>query len=174
MTARQLLARTVSLGLIALAPVYAVTMRDRPQHSATATAAKAPQPAPTVQRHQPAREIPPTAHTAAARPLAERRPASRASRSRPRTPTDVLLSSTAYCLTGTMADGTRVDAYPPFTVAAGNRWALGTRLRVVELGITVTIRDRIGYGSDLDFAIPGDCHRAEAYGRRAVHVLPAS
>jgi 3D (Asp-Asp-Asp) domain-containing protein len=91
-------------------------------------------------------------------------------RATPPAGTGELLSSTAYCLTGTMADGTRVDAYPAWTVAAGNRWPLGTRLYVVELGITVRIRDRIGHGSDLDLALPGDCPAADRYGRRAVHV----
>lgn len=34
-------------------------------------------------------------------------------------------------------------------MAAGNRWPLGTRLRVQGIGI-VTVTDRIGWGSDLD------------------------
>lgn len=55
---------------------------------------------------------------------------------------------------------------------AANRWPLGTRLRVAPspVGGIVTVEDRIGYGSELDFAMPGDCAAARAWGRRAVTV----
>lgn len=78
------------------------------------------------------------------------------------------ISSTAYCLTGRMANGetARVGA------VAANRWPLGTRLRVTPspVGEIVVVADRIGSGSELDFALPGDCGAARAWGRRTVTV----
>ena len=79
------------------------------------------------------------------------------------------LSSTAYCETGLMANGrhTRRGA------VAGNRWPIGTRLRVNDSPYgpgTFVVEDRIGHGSELDFAIPGDCTAAREWGRRRVIV----
>jgi 3D (Asp-Asp-Asp) domain-containing protein len=80
-----------------------------------------------------------------------------------------LVESTAYCLTGFMADGHRTRR----GAVAANRWPIGTRLQVDRspgVGSIVTVEDRIGYGSDLDFALPGDCASATLWGRRAVEV----
>lgn len=77
------------------------------------------------------------------------------------------MSSTAYCLTGAMASGRRTYR----GAVASNDYPLGTRLRVSDgpygAGV-VTVEDRIGHGTELDFAMPGDCAGARAYGRRAV------
>lgn len=87
--------------------------------------------------------------------------------------TGPLLSSTAYCETGLMANGHRTHR----GAVAANRWPLGTRLHVTDSpygpGI-FTVEDRIGWGSDLDFAMPGDCEGARTWGRHPVHaqVLP--
>lgn len=61
---------------------------------------------------------------------------------------------------GAVAMGTRANPWPP----------LGTRLRVhpSPVGELVTVEDRIGHGSELDFALPGDCAAAIAWGRRPV------
>jgi 3D (Asp-Asp-Asp) domain-containing protein len=80
----------------------------------------------------------------------------------------VRVSSTAFCQIGTMADGHHVHA----GAAAGNRWPLGTHLRIVETGETVVIEDRIGWGSDLDIWMPS-CAEAIAYGRREIEVKAA-
>lgn len=76
------------------------------------------------------------------------------------------LSSTAYCETGLTASG----QHPYFGSAAGNRWPFGTRLHIVELGRDVIINDRIGRGSELDIAFPGNCPAARAYGRRTITI----
>lgn len=78
------------------------------------------------------------------------------------------VSATAYCLTGTMADGTPAHR----GAVAANRWPLGTRLRVSSspVGEIVTVEDRIGSGSDLDFALPGSCDEARSWGRRTITV----
>lgn len=78
------------------------------------------------------------------------------------------VSSTAYCLTGNMANGSPARR----GAVAANRWPIGTRLRVSPspVGEIVTVEDRIGSGSELDFALPGDCAGARAWGRRAVTV----
>jgi 3D (Asp-Asp-Asp) domain-containing protein len=77
------------------------------------------------------------------------------------------LSVTAYCDTGTMADGHRAR----WGAAAGNHWPFGTKLRVGGW-FTVTVEDRIRHGSDLDLAMPGNCPAALRWGRRAVTVAP--
>jgi 3D (Asp-Asp-Asp) domain-containing protein len=76
-------------------------------------------------------------------------------------------SSTAYCLTGTMADGTYTR---PGSVAS-NRHPLGTRLWVRGPGgrWRWVVRDRIGHSSELDFWQP-TCGRAFGWGRRTVTV----
>lgn len=112
--------------------------------------------APASSRHLPQRSTTP------ARPT----PTTRASRSEPGR--GVVVESTAYCLTGTMANGQRAHR----GAVAANRWPLGTRLRVTPspVGELVTVEDRIGHGSELDFAMPGDCAAARQWGRRAVTV----
>jgi hypothetical protein len=82
-----------------------------------------------------------------------------------------VLRSTAYCLTGTMASGR-----PTYIGAvASNAYALGTRLTVWpnpfdDPGMVFTVEDRHatsdanGYPTELDFAIPGECRRALAWG----------
>lgn len=80
------------------------------------------------------------------------------------------LESTAYCLTGRMANGQNTYR----GAVAANRWPLGTRLLVSSspagVGTRVTVTDRIGHGSSLDFALPGDCAGARSWGRRTVTV----
>jgi 3D (Asp-Asp-Asp) domain-containing protein len=75
--------------------------------------------------------------------------------------------STAYCITGTMADGTVTRAGS----AASNRHPLGTRITVLGGGPgglrRWTVRDRIGHSSQLDFWQPS-CGAALAWGRRTV------
>lgn len=79
------------------------------------------------------------------------------------------LSSTAYCDTGLMANGHRT--YRGAVAGPRHAWPLGTRLRVSDspygAGI-FTVTDRIGHGSQLDFAMPGDCAGARRWGRRTV------
>ena len=74
--------------------------------------------------------------------------------------------SSAYCLTGTMANGDRVHA----GAAASRRWRLGTRLQLAD-GTRVTITDRTAAGawSGLDIWM-ADCDAAIAYGRRTIIV----
>jgi 3D (Asp-Asp-Asp) domain-containing protein len=84
----------------------------------------------------------------------------------PAAPGGVRVSATAYCETGTMANGQRTyDG-----AVAANRWAFGTRLYAAELGRTYTVADRIGSGSEFDIAMPGRCSNAIAFGRRTLHV----
>lgn len=83
--------------------------------------------------------------------------------------------STMYCLSGRMADGTYVRGGS----VASNKHALGRRIRLRPRGRrilgrrTFTIRDRIGWGTELDLWT-GSCSTARWYGRRAVRyvVLP--
>lgn len=82
------------------------------------------------------------------------------------------VTSTAYCLTGTMASGRRTYR----GAVAANAWPLGTRLWVSASPYgpgVFTVEDRIGHGSQLDFAMPGDCAGARQWGRRAVQVRRA-
>lgn len=76
-------------------------------------------------------------------------------------------SSTAYCLRGTMADGSTVRAGS----VAMNRHPLGTRIRLVGTTFNgrrrFTVRDRIGHGSELDFWT-ASCSTAIRWGRRTV------
>lgn len=83
------------------------------------------------------------------------------------------VSSTAYCLTGTMASGRRTYR----RAVAANAWPLGTVLEVSAGPYgpgRYTVADRIGHGSQLDFAMPGDCAGARAWGRRSVSVHVAT
>lgn len=79
------------------------------------------------------------------------------------------VSTTAYCLNGTMADGT----YTRRRSAANNYLRLGTRIRIVghpagPNGMRrYVVRDRIGYGTTLDLWTE-TCGKAIQYGRRAV------
>ena len=78
------------------------------------------------------------------------------------------LSSTSYCQSGTTASGKQT--YPG--EVAGNMWPLGTRLKILSgehAGETVTVEDRIGWGSQLDFFDPS-CHGAIKYGREQISV----
>lgn len=78
------------------------------------------------------------------------------------------VSSTSYCQSGTTSSG--VHTY--VGEVAGNIWPLGTRLYIVSgehAGETVTVLDRIGYGSQLDFYTPS-CHDAIVYGREQIRV----
>lgn len=81
------------------------------------------------------------------------------------------VSSTAYCLTGTMASGRRVY----WGAAAMNGTPLGSRYQVLDgprAGETLTVEDRIGHGSAFDIAYPGDCRGATNYGRRTISIRP--
>lgn len=77
-------------------------------------------------------------------------------------------TSTAYCLPGRMADGTHVRAGS----IAHNGYRLGTRVTVWPSPTgrrRFVVRDRIGWGTELDFWLP-TCARARAWGRRTVNV----
>jgi hypothetical protein len=81
------------------------------------------------------------------------------------------VSSTAYCLTGTMASGRRTY----WGAAAMNGTPLGSTYQVLDgprAGETFVIEDRIGYGSTFDIAYPGDCRGAYNYGRRTISIRP--
>lgn len=76
------------------------------------------------------------------------------------------VGSTSYCLSGTMADGTGVRPGS----AASNAHPLGTKIYTSRpvFGLRRwTIRDRIGYGSQLDFWAPA-CSMSTAWGRRTI------
>ncbi len=77
-------------------------------------------------------------------------------------------TSTAYCLHGTMADG----SYTRAGSIAHNGYPLGTRVTVWPSPTGArrfVVRDRIGWGTQLDFWLP-TCAQALAWGRRTVHV----
>lgn len=77
------------------------------------------------------------------------------------------VNSTAYCLTGTMANGQRAS----WGSVAANGVPMGTRYAINSgpmAGLVVTVRDRIGHGSSLDIAMPGNCGAARSYGRRQI------
>lgn len=75
--------------------------------------------------------------------------------------------STAYCQRGLMADGQNTHR----NSVASNRHPLGTRLRLVGHSFqshkVFVVRDRIGWGSELDFWTPS-CGSASLWGRRTV------
>lgn len=79
------------------------------------------------------------------------------------------VSTTNYCLHGTMADG----SYTRERSAASNMHPLGTRIRIVgrptgHRGMRrYVIRDRIGWGTSLDLWTPS-CGTAIAFGRKNV------
>lgn len=88
-----------------------------------------------------------------------------ASRSRPLVTRGERLSVTCYTATG---HRTASGVWPRVGMAAGNRWPLGTRLRVERVGVVV-VTDRIGHGSDLDLfrTSRSACVR---FGRQALRV----
>jgi 3D (Asp-Asp-Asp) domain-containing protein len=80
----------------------------------------------------------------------------------------IAVISTAYCLTGTMSDG----SYTRPGSVASNDYPLGTHL-IVSNSPTKRkhwiVRDHIGWGTQLDFWVP-TCWQARQWGRRAVHI----
>ena len=83
----------------------------------------------------------------------------------------MLASSTSYCLNGTMSDGT----WTRWGSAASNHYALGTRIQIDRAFYgrrRFTVRDRIGWGSDLDLWAPS-CGMSLGWGRRTVRVRRA-
>lgn len=78
-------------------------------------------------------------------------------------PPPYYVEATAYCLRGTMADG----SYTRAGSVAHNGYALGTKLTIN--GQRYVVRDRIGYGTVLDIWMPS-CGEAVAWGRRTVKV----
>lgn len=75
-------------------------------------------------------------------------------------------NSTAYCLQGTMADGSYVRSGS----VAMNILPLGTRITTSkpQFGLRrFIVRDRIGHGTELDFWTPS-CGSAISFGRRTV------
>jgi hypothetical protein len=77
------------------------------------------------------------------------------------------VSSTAYCLTGTMANGQRAH----YGAVAMNGVPFGTRVAILSgprAGTTVVVKDRIGHSSGFDLAYPGNCSAAIQYGRRNI------
>lgn len=83
---------------------------------------------------------------------------------------DNTVQTTSYCLHGRMADG----SYTRPRSAASNQLRLGTKIRLVgkitgpEGMRKYVIRDRIGYGTELDLWVDS-CHTASTFGRRTVH-----
>jgi 3D (Asp-Asp-Asp) domain-containing protein len=78
------------------------------------------------------------------------------------------LVSTSYCQTGTMADGSQTRARS----VAENTFRLGTRLWVEPAVRGIhrwVVRDRIGWGSQIDFWT-SSCAAARQWGRRTVRV----
>jgi 3D (Asp-Asp-Asp) domain-containing protein len=76
--------------------------------------------------------------------------------------------TTAYCLSGVMADGSGVR---PGSIAH-NGYSLGTRVTVSASPTGArrfVVRDRIGWGTELDFWV-SSCAAARAWGRRVVLV----
>ncbi len=76
------------------------------------------------------------------------------------------VNATSYCLNGQMADG----SYTRMRSAASNTLRLGTKIRLVGKagpnGIRLyVIRDRIGYGTQLDLWT-ASCSDAIRFGRR--------
>jgi 3D (Asp-Asp-Asp) domain-containing protein len=81
---------------------------------------------------------------------------------------DTADAATAYCLNGTMADGTHTRSGS----VANNSYRLGTRIRVSPpvFGIRRWIvRDRIGWGTTWDFWTPS-CWQARQFGRRNIRI----
>lgn len=90
------------------------------------------------------------------------------------------MSSTAYCDTSRTSSSRWPRPY--YGSVAGpypGGWPLGTMLHVSNAppGVpdVVRVTDHIGSGSQLDFALPGDCAAAYRWGRRqiTVEVVPS-
>lgn len=80
----------------------------------------------------------------------------------------VAVVSTAYCLSGVMADG----SYVRTGSVAHNGYPLGTRVTITPSFFgrrRFVVRDRIGWGTDLDIWTPY-CGTAFAWGRRVVRI----
>lgn len=80
----------------------------------------------------------------------------------------VAVVSTAYCLSGTMADGSAVRDGS----VASNGYPLGAELEIRPSPTGrryYRVRDRIGWGTELDFWLP-TCSAARAWGRRTVRI----
>jgi hypothetical protein len=113
-----------------------------------------------------------TTTTTAPRPVAvkpsrsRRAPASSRAARAPGTGDIRTVQSTAYCLTGVMANGQHTHR----GAVAMNGVPLGSRWRDLSTGAVYTVEDRIGHGSGFDIAMPGDCDTARAYGRRTITV----
>jgi 3D (Asp-Asp-Asp) domain-containing protein len=79
------------------------------------------------------------------------------------------VTSTAYCLRGTMANGRGVH----YGAVAMNILPLGKRIRTNRSPFgrhrRFRVEDRIGWGTQLDFWVPS-CGMAYAWGRRTVRV----
>lgn len=98
-------------------------------------------------------------------------------------------NSTAYCLTSRMANGVPTAVGQADARAAGYLGTVATprpgRAGSLPLGTVVSVSagpygaglylvtDRIGWGSQLDYSMPGDCFGARQWGRRHVQVLAA-
>lgn len=90
----------------------------------------------------------------------------------PSEPVGALVETTAYCLTSRMANGVRAHA----GAVASNRHPFGTRLHLSDSPWgpgEFVVADRIGWGSELDIAVPRDCGLARRWGRRVVSVREA-
>ena len=80
----------------------------------------------------------------------------------------VVVVSTAYCLSGTMSDGSGVR----WGSVASNQYPLGTALEIRPAPVRRRrwiVRDHIGWGTQLDFWHPS-CAGARSWGRRTVRV----
>lgn len=80
----------------------------------------------------------------------------------------VAVVSTAYCLSGVMADG----SYARAGSVANNHLSLGTAIEVTASPTqsrSFVVRDRIGWGTQLDFWVPS-CAQALLWGRRVVQL----
>lgn len=96
-----------------------------------------------------------------------RRPQQSASRSSTRG-SSFMVTSTAYCLRGTMANGQQVHD----GAVAMNGPSFGTQYVVLsgpKDGRVYTVKDRIGHGSDFDIWM-SSCDAARQYGRRTITI----
>jgi 3D (Asp-Asp-Asp) domain-containing protein len=80
----------------------------------------------------------------------------------------IMVIATSYCLTGAMADGshTRMGS------VANNQYPLGTKITIDPpfLGRRhFVVRDRIGYGSQLDLWAPS-CGQSIRFGRHRIRM----
>ncbi len=84
-------------------------------------------------------------------------------------PGSLRVDSTAYCLSGYMANGERATT----GAVAMNGVPLGTRFRIRSgplRGDVLTVKDRVGGDSDFDIAMPDRCRAARRYGRRVINI----